>query len=303
MLTRRLEHCPVCSSSSIAYDYSAPTTRAVDRRMWTVWRCNGCTHGFMNPQPSEEELAPYYNPKYEAYDPDHGALEDDSNAIERAKRQGSLRHIALPTGKRLLDVGCGGGYFLRLARALGAVVEGVEPSSHGAAQARSAGIEVFNGTLEQYLATSTGKRFDVVTANHVIEHVPNPVETLTSMKKILAPEGYIWIAVPNAGYPIAQKLRGHWHSTDLPYHLMQFSPRSITLAAEAAGLRVRSLKTESIPRIVAESLRLYLRHRWWIPRRLSEMLRIIDSSWAPAFADSIDRKRNGEAIITEFVAT
>ncbi len=229
-------------------------------------------------------------------------MEDDSTALDRATTEGRLRHISVPTGTRLLDVGCGGGYFLRLAKSLGAIVEGVEPSSHGATQTRRAGIEVFNGTLEQYLAASASKQFDVVTANHVIEHVPNPVETLATMKRILAPGGYVWIAVPNAQYPIARKLRGYWHSTDLPYHLMQFSPKSIALAGEAAGLKVRSQKTESIPRLVAASLRLYLRYRWWIPRRVSALVGVIDRSWAPAFAKRIDSERNGEAILTEFVA-
>lgn len=43
------------------------------------------------------------------------------------------------------------------------------------------------------------------------------------MKALLAPGGFIWIAVPNASYPPSKSLKGRWHSADPPYHLMQFS--------------------------------------------------------------------------------
>lgn len=298
-----LQNCPVCRSTSIRYDYTAPTTRPeIDSRTWTVWRCGQCTHGFMNPQPSWEELAPYYASSYEAYDPSHGSVEDDEATVERARAEGKLRHIPLPTHKRLLDIGCGAGFFLRVARKLGAIVEGVEPSVYGAEPARQSGLSVFRGTLEEYVARSNGERFDVITANHVIEHVPRPVETLSIMKRLLAPGGYIWTAVPNADYWISRKLRGYWHSADLPYHLMQFSPRSIAAAGRLAGLELRHQETESLPRIVAESLRLYLRYRWWLPRRLTSHIGLIDRVWAPRFARRMDGCCSGEAILTEFIA-
>jgi SAM-dependent methyltransferase len=256
----------------------------------------------MNPQPSWQELAPYYSSNYEAYDPAHGSREDDEQSAERARTEGKLRHISLPTGKRLLDVGCGGGFFLRVAQKLGAIVEGIEPSTYAAEQTRKTGIKVFNGTLEQYVAAGNTDRFDIITANHVIEHVPRPVETLSLMKSLLTPDGFIWIGVPNANYEISRKLRGYWHSTDLPYHLMQFSPESITKAGEIAGLKVRSQETESIPRIVAGSLRLYLRYRWWLPRRLTERIELIDRVWAPRFARRMDSNCSGEAVLTQFTA-
>lgn len=299
---KQLEKCPVCRSASIRLDYSAPTTRAGidDGRRWAVWRCAECSHGFMNPQPAWEELAPYYSSRYEAYDPGHGSVQDDEHSAARARAEGKLRHIPVPTGKRVLDVGCGGGFFLRVARKLGAVVEGIEPSVHGAEQTRRAGIKVFHGTLEEYVAAGNAGPFDVITSNHVIEHVPDPVQTLSAMKALLAPGGYIWIAVPNASYPICRKLRGLWHSTDLPYHLMQFSPRSIALAGRMAGLEVDRQSTESIPEIVAGSLRLYLRYRWRLPRRLTNRIRLIDRIWAPRFAQRMDRNCSGEAVLTEF---
>jgi 2-polyprenyl-3-methyl-5-hydroxy-6-metoxy-1,4-benzoquinol methylase len=202
----------------------------------------------------------------------------------------------------VLDVGCGAGWFLRISKKLGAIEQGIEPSEYAAALAKKQGLSVFQGTLESYVEQAPlGTQFDIITANHVIEHVPRPVDTLRAMKGLLAPGGYAWIAVPNADYPICRSLEGRWYSSDLPYHLMQFTPTSLAEAGRRAGLKVRSQTTESIPQFVAASMRLYLRYKWKLPRRLTQKLRVIDtaSNW---YAHRMDAKIAGEAILTEFVA-
>ena len=83
---KRLENCPICGSSRVSYAYSAPTMRKLDQRAWSVSKCLDCEHQFVNPQPTWEELAPYYSEKYVAYDPMHGAQTSDDEEIERAKR-------------------------------------------------------------------------------------------------------------------------------------------------------------------------------------------------------------------------
>lgn len=256
----------------------------------------------MNPQPSWDELQDYYHDDYPAYDPRHGAEATDEQEIEEALRKGRFRHIPLPVGKRLLDVGCGAGWFLHIAKNLGAVEQGIEPSGHAAKVAQERGLRVYHGTLEAYVANEAGQlEFDIITANHVLEHVPEPVETPQFMKEMLAPGGFIWIAVPNAGYPICRALKGRWHSSDLPYHLMQFTPKSIAEAGERAGLRTRHQITESIPRCVSASLRQYLRYQWKLPSRLTQKLRIVDTA-ATWYAQRVDSRAVGEAILTEFVA-
>jgi 2-polyprenyl-3-methyl-5-hydroxy-6-metoxy-1,4-benzoquinol methylase len=297
---KKLDMCPVCGSSHHQPAYSAPTTRGQDRKLWVVDECADCEHQFMNPQPSWDELQPYYNEGYEPYSPSHGSDTEDATQILIARRSGRFRHIPIPVGQRLLDVGCGAGFFLRIAKKLGAIEQGVEPSEYAASVAKQQGLNVFCGTLEDFVA-QTSARFDVITSNHVIEHVPDPVSTLAAMKRLLAPGGFIWIAVPNAAYPPSKALKGLWHSADLPYHLMQFSPKSIAAAGAAAGLKVRLQATESIPRIVEASLGQYFRYRWLLPRKLTQetgALRFL----AKRYAALMDARCNGEGIITEFVS-
>lgn len=298
---KQLTACPVCDSRDLTFAFSAPSTRAQDQRQWSVSECKACSHQFMNPQPDWAELEHYYSSFYAPYNPKHGSQDEDEGEIAKAKQSGKFRHIAIPAGKRLLDVGCGGGRFLRIAKKLGALEQGVEPSSYAAEVARKQGLNVFNGTLESYgEQVSPGTQFDVITANHVLEHAPNPVEVLGVMKKLLAPGGLIWIAVPNAAYSLCRALRGRWHSTDLPFHLMQFTPSSVSEAGRRAGLTVRHQSTESLPPNVAASMRQYLRYNWMIPSRLTSKIKFIESI-AEGYAQRRDAECGGEAVLTEFV--
>ena len=79
------------------------------------------------------------------------------------------------------------------------------------------------------------------------------------MKQILAPGGLIWIGVPNADCTFSRKLRSRWHSIDVPFHLMQFTPESLSKAGSLAGLKIRRIETYSLPTATGASLRELLR--------------------------------------------
>ena len=250
--------------------------------------------GFLNPRPSWRELETYYSAQYAAYKPSHGASATDDKVIAQARSTGRFRHIPIPEGKRLLDVGCGGGYFLRICAKLGATVQGLEPNAIAAAQARQQGFPVFNGMLDDFDSVD---RFDFITANQVLEHVPDPVSTLAKMKSLLAPGGMIWLAVPNGDCVWARKLGWRWDGADLPFHLLQFGPRSLTMAAERAGLKVGRLYTSSAPKIVAYTVRKHLRARYGIPQMLSAFF--ITPRRGAAIGARLDAETAGDNLIAE----
>jgi 2-polyprenyl-3-methyl-5-hydroxy-6-metoxy-1,4-benzoquinol methylase len=258
----------------------------------------------MNPQPTWQELSTYYAEDYDPYVSDHGAeTKQDAEAVQHALSSGTFRHLPVPAGKRVLDVGCGAGWFLRICRQLGAQTFGIEPSAFGARRSRNDGLEVFNGTVEDYLEQhGAHRKFDVITANHVIEHAPDPVKTLQGMKSLLAPGGTLWINVPNAACFFSRRLGGEWHSADLPYHLQQFSSKSVELAGIAAGLKTRRIYTYSLPAATAASLRYLLRQRALFPQRVSMKLGILNNYLSGKVATALDRKGDGEAVIAEFDA-
>ena len=302
---KQLTYCPVCNSGAIQFQYEGRTNRRPDDpATWRVFKCETCSHGFMNPQPSWEELAAYYVEDYDPYVKNHGSdAEDDAKTVAIAKQTGEFRHLPLPAGKRVLDVGCGAGWFLRIAKQLGAETFGIEPSAFGARNSRAAGIDVFNGTVEDYLQSQgNDRRFDVITANHVIEHAPDPVKTLQGMRSLLAPGGLLWMSVPNAASHFSRTLGGEWHSADLPYHLQQFSLKSLSFAGDQAGLKTRRQYTYSLPAATAASLRFLLRRRYLVPQRLTMKIGLLNDGYASAVAARHDKNLEGEAIIGEFVA-
>ncbi len=297
-MLNRLDRCPLCGSLDFAPDFVAHCVRRADGREWHVVRCAACTISFLNPQPDWIELQAYYTADYDPYTADH-SIETLEAEVAAARAKGEFRHIPIRPGLRLLDVGCGGGAFLKVARALGAEVYGVEPSEHGAAAARAQGLPVFHGQLHDYMeAAPSGPRFDVVTANHVVEHHPSPVDALRQMSSLLAPGGYLWFAVPNGAGATAAALKARWHSVDAPYHLVHFTPTAARLAVERAGLKIRRLYTYSLPSALFASLCDIWRYRYLAPRKLTQRLGVL-KRLAERRARAMDEAGVGEAIIVE----
>lgn len=298
-MARLLTGCPICGSGDLSPSFIGRFDRKPDGQAFPIVTCGKCTHAFINPQPTPAELSVYYDAAYEPYEAGHGVGDFDAE-VRKARQTGVYRHIPIRTGLRLLDVGCGAGAFLRVAAALGAEVEGVEPSAHGVQAARSAGVPVFHGGLEEFVAGGrAGKeRYDVITANHVIEHHPDPVSLLRLMGSLLKEDGYIWFGAPNAAGRMARRLKEYWYGVQAPYHLMQFSPQSARLAVEKAGLKTRLLFTESPPAVSLGSLRDIWRFRYFVPRKVSERLSFLTPLGAMVAKD-MDAKGEGEAIIVE----
>ena len=297
---RKITECPICNSKAIDYVFTGRTTRNPrDSNVWKFFRCSQCDHGFLNPQPQWDELGDYYDAHYSEYDQSRGLEQDIESTIKAAREVGEYRHVKIHSGMRILDVGCGGGSFLHVARGLGAQVKGVEPSPVASERCRQSGLDVFTGSLEQFVAEYAGDtKFDLITFNHVLEHVPIPSDTLKCAKRILEPTGTIWVAVPNGACRFARRLGWRWYSTDLPFHLMHFSAKSLELTAQRAGLAITRIYTDTMPSAVRDSITVGYRHFLKIPKRFSKFL--ISDQYATKYAKRLDEKKEGEAILCEF---
>jgi len=175
---------------------------------------------------------------------------------------------------RYLDVGCGSGGALGVARALGWQVAGIEVDAAAAAKARRFSQELHVGDV--LTAPFAPGRFDVVTALHVLEHVPDPVAVIRRALAWLAPGGILIIEVPNAAGLGAKLFGKAWSGLELPRHLSHFSPAALTRAVELAGGRVAWCWHGAKPRYYLWSLGFWLRDRGWVARaRFSE--------WRPVY--------------------
>jgi 2-polyprenyl-3-methyl-5-hydroxy-6-metoxy-1,4-benzoquinol methylase len=204
-------------------------------------KCIACGLVFVTPQPSRKFLT-------EAYTEDYFRPWLQDQRKQRSKmwqsRLNTLRRLSKTRG-HLLDVGCGDGLFLELARNDGWLVTGTEISSFAMTYGRDqVGLNIMQGDILEI--EFPAKEFDAVTMWHVLEHTTRPFETLSKLRRLLKDDGVLIIAVPNLENKLSQWLywlikgkRLHlFDPGDRELHLFHFNSKTIRLALEKAGFRV-----------------------------------------------------------------
>ncbi|WP_426431889.1 class I SAM-dependent methyltransferase [Winogradskyella sp. HB-48] len=181
------------------------------------------------PQPQGEKLSEYY--KSEDYISHTNAKRNLFEKVYHLVRMISLkRKLKLINSfhseeKTLLDIGCGTGDFLEIAKNNKWKVVGVEPNE----QARSLANSKTNDSVFdiQHLETLKENSFDVITLWHVLEHLPNIEMHIKLFKRLLKRNGTLVIAVPNFKSYDAQYYKSFWAAYDVPRHLWHFSKTAI----------------------------------------------------------------------------
>ena len=166
--------------------------------------CIRCGFKHLDPIPSKAQLKEYYEKQY--YKQPWVLKLQDTEKATREQRWASLEHRDIldmfnkhikGEQKRVLDIGCGNGFFLKFMSKNGWNAFGIEPSPTASEYARSLGIEVFTTTLEEFVEDRWHHYFDAINLRCVLEHVPNPIETLETCRTLLKDFGMICITVPN----------------------------------------------------------------------------------------------------------
>lgn len=188
-----------------------------------------------DPQP--EELAPYYDS--EGYISHTDSNESLMDKVYQKVKKISLEHKVRLIGKlakdkkTLLDVGAGTGDFLLTARQKGWAIEGVEPSEMARQRAEAKGV-----TLLPELVKSNGKKYQIITLWHVLEHVRDVEGQIQILSSLLEPKGTLIVAVPNFKSYDAKIYKGFWAAYDVPRHLWHFSKESIATLFEREKIKL-----------------------------------------------------------------
>ncbi|MET0380046.1 MAG: methyltransferase domain-containing protein [Spongiibacteraceae bacterium] len=153
--------------------------------------------------------------------------------LPRAHVDFSYMFIPVAAGKRLLEVGFGGGVTLGLMSARGWLAEGIDFDEAAVANARAKGMTVNAGDIraQQYPDAS----FDAIVSSHVIEHLHDPVGFLQECRRVLKPGGQLVLATPNAGSFGRGLFGASWFALDPPRHLLIFTEASLQASAGKAG--------------------------------------------------------------------
>ncbi len=228
--------CAVCGS-----DRGTPLIR---RKEWRVLACTGCGLGILSPRPSEEALQKLYEAEYFKDQYDDG-LDPSSAAFQKRIRSEDHRirfvQKAASSGK-ILDMGCGYGYFPAAARMAGFSVTGYEIAEWAARYAQERlQLPVVQAPLSPRLFAPGS--FDVISMWHFLEHTADVNFTITTAAGWLKQEGALVIDVPNYEGTDARKNGADWVGWQLPYHLYHFSPESLRRLLEKHGFSIRFSKT------------------------------------------------------------
>jgi 2-polyprenyl-3-methyl-5-hydroxy-6-metoxy-1,4-benzoquinol methylase len=251
-----LARCPACEGTTrqILLPAVDDLMFGVARGDWQIWRCGSCSCSYIDPRPTEDSNKRAYLDYYThtAADTDVSTRYLTHRSIGARLRRGHynlkfghsfgdawsagrvlarlspqreahwdhfIRHLPAPSvkGEPLLDIGCGAGAFLPVAKALGYSAVGLEPDPNAVTAARTAGDDVRQGTIPGSGLPSSF--FAQVTLHHVFEHLRNPPEAAREILNILKPGGRLWLSQPNLEATSRSVFGAHWRTWDAPRHL------------------------------------------------------------------------------------
>nr|WP_269144455.1 class I SAM-dependent methyltransferase [Methylicorpusculum oleiharenae] len=196
--------------------------------------CVNCGLVWVDPQPTIECTEKFYSSEYrkqykKAFQPKHKhCYRETLRAIDRKTRFLSVYR----DGMRVLDVGAGAGFFAYVLQKIGILIEGIEPNEEYANYARS---NLHLNTIRTGFLRdlTTENQYDLITINHVFEHLPNPREAMVQMHKLLKKGGHVLMEIPN--------IEATYHAPNKIFHvghLYWFNPNTIRALALQLGFLI-----------------------------------------------------------------
>ena len=205
-------------------------------------QCRRCSLVYQNPRVSLEHIGAYYDDGYIAHrrkrnwGPLTPLFERAMNKLDIDKDRLVSRYVTLGPGSEVLDVGCAVGTFLqRIHAQYGSRVCGVD--FKGLSAAPSLEDVEFHCSLF-YEAALESQRFDLVTMWHFLEHDFDPVRSLTTARRVLAPEGRLVIEVPRLDSRTFRWFGDRWPGLQAPQHTVLFDRDSLLRMVRKVGLEV-----------------------------------------------------------------
>jgi 2-polyprenyl-3-methyl-5-hydroxy-6-metoxy-1,4-benzoquinol methylase len=235
-------NCYACGSRESTPFVNAEDDLTGKPGRFTFVRCRNCRLAYQNPRLKLEHIGAYYDDEYIAHrkKTDWGWLTPFyARAMDRHDRDKAAiveRYVKLDAESEVLDVGCGAGTFLAKIRSrFGSRVTGVDFKDLSDKPAMS-GVDFRCGLF--YEQSFPGRRFDLITMWHFLEHDYDPPRTLQTARDLLAPGGRVVIEVPRLDSRTWKLYRERWPGLQAPQHTVLFTRQSLEAMVEAAGLEI-----------------------------------------------------------------
>jgi predicted TPR repeat methyltransferase len=231
-------HCPCCGRAEWRRVLRLPKLIFGTER--AVLRCKHCGCGATWPTPT------LHGDYYEENE-DYAELFRQKEALYKLFAKQLIEQLPeelREKGVSLLDVGCGGGFLVQVASELGMCAEGIELNAQMVAWAKDRGLAVAQGKLEDLLAKK--KRYNVVVASAILEHLADPCDLLGSCRELLEPGGVLLVSQANLDGLLPSVFPWGWYGWQPQEHYWHFTPRSIELLLRKVGFEIVGLRRGSL---------------------------------------------------------
>jgi 2-polyprenyl-3-methyl-5-hydroxy-6-metoxy-1,4-benzoquinol methylase len=202
--------------------------------------CNQCTNAFTFPKPT---LPDYSVEDFQARQGDTGKLTlltDLPDEIQTSYgSQLSMIQRKVPKGSAVLEIGGGEGIFLEMVKKAGYEVELIEPSFTASQRAKERGLKVHNDYFQN---SSFDQKYSVVCMAHVLEHIDDPLSTISKVKTVLKPGGFILLTQTNFNGFMPKFQKTHWYAWVPDQHFTHFSLNGLKYLAKQSGMLVSDYK-------------------------------------------------------------
>ncbi|HBC77020.1 MAG TPA: methyltransferase [Bacteroidales bacterium] len=237
--------CPLCSSGKISLNLKC-TDHLLSREEFDLLKCRECGFVFTDKHPDELNIGRYYESEdYISHD-DYakGFLNHVYHMVRSLmlkKKRIIIQKATRLTKGRILDIGCGTGYFAATMKKGGWDVTGIEPNVKARDFARS--HFALNVLSPEFISELPSGTFDCITLWHVLEHFHKPFSYAEEIKRLLKPEGICICALPNCSSFDANHYGEYWAAYDVPRHLWHFTPETFRFFAGKTGFHIKEIKS------------------------------------------------------------
>lgn len=230
--------CPICSSDKINTVFTGKDYSHTGEE-FEVAQCGNCQFVFTQNAPNQESIGKYYESEdYVSHsDTQKGLFFKVYHTVRKYMLSQKRKMVEAQTSKgKLLDIGCGTGYFLNEMKSNNWDVSGIEQDE----KARTYGANKFSITIKEpkALYELENNSLNAITMWHVLEHVHDLNEYLTQIKNLLKKDGTLCIAVPNHDSHDGKHYGKQWAAWDLPIHLWHFTPASMHTLMDKHGFTI-----------------------------------------------------------------
>ena len=221
--------CTLCNSKKVDLykGYESPA----------LFKCADCGFVFTKDIPSSEALIDYYSSDY-----DRTSYFSPITAVRYMQLLESFEPFRKTN--KILDLGCGYGFFLEIAKKKGWDVYGVEITQEAVEHCEEKGINMFKGEVKN--VPFEPNSFDIIVSIEVLEHLNNPVEHVKKIHELMRSGGLHYMSTPNFNAYLRYKLKGNYDIIGYPNHLSYYTPRTLKKLFIQNGFKVKKMETTGI---------------------------------------------------------